>query len=227
MAGAGDSAQERAESKARQRAHHQRRKEQARGLMRGVISQIGPGDLVVDCGANVGAVAVPLARTGAELHAFEPDPVAFTQLQKATAAFDNVHLHAAAVGIAEGTARLFRGDTFADDPVKATRRSTVLAGGVRMSDGGDSIETPVIDLPARLTEWAKRDRGIAFLKLDIEGAELDLLTEMLRLDLFSQIRLTVAEMHAYKFPHLRPEFQALRKTITARYPDTRVWLDWI
>ena len=41
---------------------------------------LGRGDLAIDCGANVGHVTAALARTGAEVHAFEPNPQAFSAL---------------------------------------------------------------------------------------------------------------------------------------------------
>ena len=54
----------------------------AEGFLMGLASQLTPEDTVVDCGANVGDVAEPLAETGAALHAFEPDPFAFGKLAK-------------------------------------------------------------------------------------------------------------------------------------------------
>ncbi|MDJ0827020.1 MAG: FkbM family methyltransferase [Rhodobacter sp.] len=212
--------------KARQKAHRQRRVARAEGVLLGVLSQIGPGDLALDCGANTGTITTRLADTGAEVHAFEPDPAAAEALHQAVEGRSNVTLHRAAVGVADGTARLMRGEGFADDPLVTSRRSTIVPGATRI-DPAHGVEVEVVDLIARLKTWAARPAGIAFLKLDVEGAELDILTEMLRHDLFAQIRLTVAELHPYKFPALRPEFQALRKTVAARYPETRVWLDWI
>ncbi len=43
---------------------------------------IRPGDVVVDCGANIGEVSVICAGQGAQVLAFEPDPIEFTALQK-------------------------------------------------------------------------------------------------------------------------------------------------
>lgn len=46
------------------------------------FANIGPGDLVIDCGANMGHITQMLADKGAEVHAFEPNPDAFKILQK-------------------------------------------------------------------------------------------------------------------------------------------------
>ena len=63
--------------------------------------------------------------------------------------------------------------------------------------------------------------------MDIEGAELDVLEAMEAQGLFDKIKLTVAETHEKKFKHLRPRFAALRATVGAKYPITKVNLDWI
>lgn len=202
-----------------------RRVARAKGILQGLQVALRPGDLVIDCGANVGSVAGPLAATGATVICFEPDPEPFKELDKALGALDNVELAAVAVGIKAGKVPLFRGERFEENPIVASRRSTIMPGANRME--GAALEVEVANLIPLLQDWVARPGGIAFLKLDVEGAELDILTEMLRLDLFSGIGLTVAELHGYKFPQLKPEFDALRRTIKARYPEDRVWLDWI
>lgn len=48
----------------------------ARGVIKGRCSGLNDSSIVVDCGANAGAVSVPLARTRARVIAFEPDVLA-------------------------------------------------------------------------------------------------------------------------------------------------------
>lgn len=199
-----------------------RRVAHARGLMQGICSMLRPGDVVIDCGANVGEVTAKLAATGAAVHAFEPDPYTFGVLTEAVGHLPNVTLHNAAVGVADGAALLMRGVNFAANPKAASVKSSLVAGGRGMEAAG-AVEVPVIDFPAFL-------RGIgpvAFLKMDIEGAELDLLEAMEREGLFDDVRLTVAETHEKKFKDLRPRFDALRARLSEAYPVTKVNLDWI
>jgi FkbM family methyltransferase len=205
-----------------QRAAH------ARGLILGICSMLKPGDIVLDCGANVGEVTLPLARTGAEVHAFEPDPFAFGRISKATRGLSNVTLHNAAVGVSAGTIRLMRASNFADNPRGASVKSTVISGGRKINeDAGDTIDVTLVSLPDLLCELFDKHGELAFLKMDIEGAELDILEVMLAQGLFDKVRLTVAETHENKFKILRPRFKELRKNVTVKYPATRVNLDWI
>lgn len=202
------------------------RESYARGLMQGILSMLEPGDVVIDCGANLGAVAGPLADTGATVHAFEPDPYTFGRLSEALGGRPNVVLHNAAVGAKAGTLQLMRDADWEKDPDGASVRSTLIAGGRKM-DAGSGIDVEVIDFPAFVTSLLQTHPKIAFLKMDIEGAELDVLETMEEQGLFDKITLTVAETHEKKFKHLRPRFAALRTTVGAKYPITKVNLDWI
>lgn len=198
----------------------------AEGLLAGVVSMLRPGDVVVDCGANRGDVTEALAGSGATVHAFEPDPYNVAQLQDRFAGVSNVTLHAAAVGVEAGTVRLMRAANWDDDPDLASVKSTVVAGGHNIAEG-QGIDVAVIDFPAFLRGLLDAHGRIAFVKMDIEGAELDLLSAMLDARLFDDIQLTVAETHERKFKDLRPRFAALREAIAAAYPPARVNLDWI
>jgi FkbM family methyltransferase len=198
----------------------------AEGLLQGVVAMLRPGQVVVDCGANQGDVTALLASPGAEVHAFEPDPYNLAKLTERFAGAGNVHLHAAAVGVTAGTVRLLRAANWTEKPDQASVKSTVVAGGHNIS-ASDAIEVPQINFPAFIRGLVDRHGSVAFLKMDIEGAELELLEDLHRQRLLDGVRLTVAETHERKFRDLRPRFATLRATIAAAYPPTRVNLDWV
>jgi FkbM family methyltransferase len=198
----------------------------AEGLLAGVASMLRPGDVVVDCGANRGDVTEVLASSGATVHAFEPDPYNVAKLQDRFASALNVTIHPVAVGTRAGTIRLMRAANWEANPDLASVKSTVVVGGHNIAEG-QGIDVAMIDFPAFLRGLVAAHGRITFLKLDIEGAELDLLSAMLDARLFDDIQLTVAETHERKFKDLRPQFAALRDAITAAYPPARVNLDWI
>lgn len=217
---------EKAARRAKKAQEWDARESYAKGLMQGILSMLEPGDVVIDCGANLGAVSGPLAETGATVHAFEPDPYTFGRLTETLAGCGNVVLHNAAVGASAGTVRLMRDADWEKDPDGASVRSTIIDGG-RKIDAEGGIDVEVIDFPAFLKTLLKKHKKIAFLKMDIEGAELDVLEAMETQGLFDKITLTVAETHEKKFKHLRPRFAALRAAVGAKYPITKVNLDWI
>ncbi|WP_208348242.1 FkbM family methyltransferase [Pseudaestuariivita rosea] len=200
----------------------------AKGYLFGITSMLKPGDLVIDCGANIGDVTEPLAATGATVHCFEPDPYAFDRLSQRFRENDNVTVQNAAVGLSAGTVNLMRSVNFDDNPKGGSVKSTIIEGGRKIDESDDSaIEVDLIDFPAFLRTKLDEHTEIAFLKMDIEGAELDILEQMERDDLFRHIRCTVAETHENKFKALRPRFKALKERIAKAYPKTQVNLDWI
>lgn len=198
----------------------------AKGLMQGIVSMLKPGDVVLDCGANIGEVTAPLAETGAHVHAFEPDPFAFERLTKRMRGVENVTLHNAAVAVQAGRLRLMRAANFDDNPKAGSVKSTLLTGGRNINED-EGIEVEVIALPAFIRSCAADHGEVAFLKMDIEGAELELLEHMQAEGLFDHVRLTVAETHETKFADLRERFAALRAAVGAAHPITKVNLDWI
>lgn len=217
-----------AHDKFKRRAKRNARAEFARGLMQGILSMLRPGDVVLDCGANVGAVTGPLAETGATVHAFEPDPFAFEKLSERVAGMNNVVLHNAAVGVAAGKVQLMRAANFDDNPMSGSVKSTIITGGRNIDEAdGATIAVTMIALPDLIREIAAKTGELAFPKMDIEGAELDLLEHMQAHGLFDLVRLTVAETHENKFRDLRPRFAALRAAVADTYRVTRVNLDWI
>ncbi|NNE51085.1 MAG: FkbM family methyltransferase [Sulfitobacter sp.] len=212
--------------KARRREKRRVRNAEARGYMNGVLAMLKPGDLVIDCGANVGLVSEPLAQTGADLHCFEPDPFAFEKLNGRMQGHKNTTLHNVAVGTENSTVKLMRAEDFESDQMGGSVKSTILDGGRAMASD-NYVEVNLIDFTDFLEEQIATRGEIAFLKMDIEGAELDLLEVMHAKGLIASIRCLVVETHENKFPELRPRFRKLRETFAAHYPGNRINLDWI
>ncbi|MEM9967899.1 MAG: FkbM family methyltransferase [Pseudomonadota bacterium] len=200
----------------------------AKGLMQGILSMLKPGDIVFDCGANVGDITMLLAQTGAEVHAFEPDPYAYDKLSTRFDGKANVFTYNAALGVQAGQTKLMRAVNFDQNPKGGSVKSTVVSGGRNINeDLSQGFDVELISLTDRLIDMKKEGLEVAFLKMDIEGAELEILEAMHAKKLFDTIRLTVAETHEHKFKALRPRFKKLRKSISEVYPITKVNLDWI
>ena len=202
------------------------RKAWAEGYLTAITAMLKPGDLAVDCGANMGVVTERLAATGADVIAFEPDPFAFKTLEQKFGNLANVTLINAAVGVGSGTVRLMRADNFGDNPEGASVKSTILDGGRRI-DAGNSVEVPLIDFPSWVADQVKARGEIAFVKMDIEGAELDILERMDSEHLFQNVRCLVAETHERKFKDLRDRSKALRDKVAETSAPGKVNLDWI
>lgn len=136
-----------------------------------VMRSLRPGQTFVDIGANVGyytVIASRLVGASGRVFAFEPDPVSFALLERNVAlnGLDNVVLEQKAVSNEPGTLRLFispanKGDHRIYQP-KGEEREFV------------EIEAVVLD-----EYFAGDRRGVDFVKIDTQGAEVVILEGML------------------------------------------------
>lgn len=196
------------------------------GLLDGVVAMLRPGDVVLDCGANMGEITARLAQSPATVHAFEPDPDCFAHLRERFSDMPNVVLHNVAVGASAGRLTLFKGTSGSGSLEASSVKNTLLSGG-RGVDEENGIPVDVLDLPAFIAGQLADGRHIAFMKVDIEGAELELLQKLHADGLLAPLGLTVAETHEKKFRHLQDDFAALRQMVAEHYKPTHVNLEWI
>jgi FkbM family methyltransferase len=128
------------------------------------------GSVAVDVGANVGMFTVPLATavgpTGAVL-AFEPHPANAERLRGncRVNGRSNVVVHEVALAESEGTAVLKLG------------KDAAYGSTVQVWPGKESGET--LSVPSRTLDGVWREAGqpdVSFVKVDVEGAELQVLS---------------------------------------------------
>ena len=129
-----------------------------------------PGTMFIDIGAWIGLMTLYACKVGAEVIAFEPDPVAFSELRVNLAAndmSDPVILNQAA-GRAAGLLSLYTNGRLGDSTTSAVR-----------TDGTqDRIEvqiTPLADIAVMVPAHTA-----AVIKIDIEGFEYEIFDEIVR-----------------------------------------------
>jgi len=196
------------------------------GLLDGYLLSLGPDDIIVDCGANVGEISSRMAASGAQVYAFEPDPWSFERLEANTKKFDNVHRIQAGVGAVAGQFTLYRSASFDDRPKRASVASSLVADMRDVDDKADGIAVDVIDLPAWLDEKISEGLRIGLIKIDIEGAELDLMDAIMDKGLPDKVGLILVETHEKQLPQEAARFAALRERVKD-FPEGRINLDWI
>ncbi len=141
------------------------------GTRRVLRALIEPGMIVADVGANVGLLTIACARaTGSagKVHAFEPDPAVRRQLEKTLHlnGLSWVDVHAAAAGGANETLQ------FNVSPIIG--HSSLYELPTNESVGGQAIEVQVV----RLDDVISTTAPLNVVKIDVEGAELDVLAGM-------------------------------------------------
>lgn len=186
-----------------------------------LFSELQKGDIAIDCGANVGKVTKLMAETGAKVHAFEPDPNAFRVLSETCAKLSSVTLHPCAVSKTEGNMNLYFREEQPLDPITYSVGSTLLASKTDV-DASHHVSVPVVSL----SKFIKGFERIRLLKIDIEGAECDVLEDLLEKKLVQKIDLLLVETHEAWIPETIPRLDQIKKQLKAGR-HRHVFLNWI
>lgn len=181
---------------------------------------LSPGEIAIDCGANVGNVTKKMARPGVVVYAFEPDPNAFKELQSNFIGIDKVICLNKAVSNHSGMAKIYFNNRYSEDPKKWSTASTLLIDKPHV-DKSNFFECEVVDL----ADFIKNlNKPIGLLKIDIEGEEVKVLNKLIDLNLTSKIRNIVVETHE-RFPILKKPTEDLRERIRLN-KIKNIDLDW-
>ena len=124
-----------------------------------------PGDIVVDAGANIGALTLPIARkvgNGGRVHAFEPQRIVFQSLcaNMALNSMDNVECHHVALSAQEGVVLL--------PDIRYDRSGNFGGVDIQKFQSGHKVRA------ARLDDVLDIPR-LNLLKIDVEGMEQDVI----------------------------------------------------
>lgn len=182
------------------------------------LSKVKVGDLCIDCGANTGSITRRLAETGADVFSFEPDPWSYGELVRSVEGSTNIRLLNKAVGSRSGVIPFYRDQDFLARPDLHSLGSSMLP---RIGQTQQKIDVEVIHFAAFIRDL---DRDVAILKMDIEGAEVEILEELFSTGLIRRFRDVFVETHELQFPELLERTWRLRDKASAQ--RLRVWLDW-
>jgi FkbM family methyltransferase len=188
---------------------------------RSAFRSLGPGRIAIDCGANVGRYTELMAERGADVLAFEPNPWAFAALQRRFAGIPSVRCLNAAVTDHDGRMRLYLHQRSDQDPVRWSPGSSLVRDKGNVSDR-NWVEVETVDLDS-LIAWI--DRPVTLLKLDVEGAELQLLRRLIETGRIASVEHVLVEMHDQRVPSLLAEGVRVR-TLLAEHGHDHVRLDW-
>lgn len=129
--------------------------------------------IFIDVGANIGAVTIPLAKTfpDAEVHAFEPNPLAVERLQRNLVLnkTTNVVLHPVGVGANPGRERLYTASCF-----EIGNSSFLKPAGSADENKSTAIEVETLD-NCFCVSTSKVNGRVGLIKIDVQGYEREVL----------------------------------------------------
>lgn len=165
-----------------------------------VLDLTGPGDVVIDLGANIGQESIPFAKRGAKVIAYEPDPFALKELRSLVkeSGLSNIDIVPAAVSDKNSKMKLYHHVNREQDKVIWSQSSSLLEDKNNV-DKKNYTEVEVKDIYDVLRNAGKK---IKILKMDVEGAEYDILDRIIDNDMYKDIGYIFVEVHYNKIPSL-------------------------
>jgi FkbM family methyltransferase len=185
--------------------------------------------MIIDCGFNKGEVAERLLRKldGFSLVGFEvqQDIQHFAERVKGRFPGRDVEVIYKAVSTADGSIEYYE----AQDWGKNYRGGTTTVSNKVSMDVcyADAKSSPAIDFSRWVMDNVPED-AFVFVKMDIEGAEYDVIERLLESGAADRIDILAVEWHAHKFPEpQRSRYLAIEKRIKEYANSARVTvLDW-
>lgn len=186
------------------------------------LFRLNKDSIVLDCGANIGGITLYLSVTGASIYAFEPDPVAFKILTERCRNKKNITCINKGVWDKDASIKLFRHHEMKDDEASFTTGSSIIADKKNV-DAGSSYEIKVIDMVNFILQLNKK---IALVKLDVEGAEIEILKKIIADKVFTLFRIMYVETHETKITGQAEELKAIKKQMKEK-GISNIKLNWI
>ena len=184
-------------------------------------SKLGPGSVFVDVGANVGEISRVAHSKGAVVHCIEPNPWAMQSLKRALSQDDRAHFYDFAASKSDGTAHLFLHEEHEDNPKRFSSGSSLVGSKPNVSRTGLSV--PSRDLSLFLLELGRVD----FLKIDIEGYEIELVPHLVGSLDWELIGFVAVETHdKEKWADLRGPTLEMKELVEAAGLATKFSWNW-
>lgn len=188
-----------------------------------ILRKVNASSLIIDCGANKGDISALFLAKNASVIAFEPDPLAFKLLESRFEGHDNIQCINKAVDYKESTANLYfhkarRGDNHSAYTVS----SSLIEDKVNVIPDG-RIEVETIDINSYIL---KLDKRVNILKMDVEGAEINILKKIIQNQTYKKIDLILVETHQNKIPGHKEKVADLKVKIRD-LGITNIKLNWI
>ncbi len=179
------------------------------------------GDIAIDCGANPGDITEKLSKKGATVYAFEPNPYAYKLLKNKFKNKPNVVCINKAVWDRNTTSKLYftKGDT--KRQIHLSTSASLVSAKVNI-DRRKYVEVKVVDL----INFIQKIKGrIKVVKIDVEGAEYEILNKIIKSGIYRKIDYILVETHENRVPGLEEKMNKVRRLIR-KLGISNIKLDW-
>lgn len=180
--------------------------------------KVGHNDVILDFGANIGDVSFYFLNKGCIVHAWEPHPTAYKILCRRLNKYEKFHPYNVAVSNCNGSSKLYLHSS--DDLMSENGTQGATLDNRKNNISSKHVEVQVISI-AEI--FSKFDR-VRLIKIDIEGGEYKILPYLINNP--DKFDFVVCETHAEKHHAFCNEDMEIRKLVSSRGLQGKIFLDW-
>jgi len=186
------------------------------------LFKLNKDSLVIDCGANTGDITNRFASTGATVIAFEPDPLAYKILSERFKNHKKVTCINKGVWDKDAQVTLYKHIDQGNEEIPFTVGSSIVKekNNVGLTNG---INIEVIDLIFFIKSL---NRKINIIKMDVEGAEIEILAKIIYEEHHHLFDYLLVETHETKIPGHLEKLEVLKGEM-ANSNIKNIKLNWL
>ncbi|MBT5637033.1 MAG: FkbM family methyltransferase [Candidatus Peribacter sp.] len=181
------------------------------------IESLNSDSIVLDIGANYGEVERVLSPVGCKVYAFEPHPLFFSMLEKNYADNDNIVLSNSAIWKTNEKKTFY----FKRAASALNGGATLMSEKTNITDLSLNVEVTCLDVSELI---ATIDKPIDVLKMDVEGAEYEILQRLYESGAYKNVKSIYFEDHSRKMPS--NVFRQLKANVLESYKNENISLYW-
>ena len=186
------------------------------------LKNLPTDSIAIDLGANVGLISQVMSKYINQIHSFEPNVKAFSELKRMTQHNKKIHIYPFAAGITNRITKLYHhkgSDKTLDD---LTQASSLLSSKPNV-DQTLFDEIKEIDI----AEFIERlPNKIDIIKIDVEGYEVEIINHFLDKVDFSKIGRIYCETHSRNWDERKIPLDLLKERIRKLSLTDKFDLNW-
>ena len=183
---------------------------------------LNKNSIIIDCGANIGDITSIFARYGATVYSFEPTTGTFELLKTRFSKHKNVKCYNQAVWNKNETLKFYHHEWSKYNKIHWSNGNSLLKKKKNVNENDYEI-VEAIDI----VEFVKSlDINIDLIKIDIEGAEIEVINHIIDSGIITKINKILCEVHDKKYKFLKSDTDKLREKIKKLNLSNKINLEW-
>lgn len=180
------------------------------------LEDINSESVVLDLGSNYGDFLKALAPAGCTIHSFEPHPMFYGKILESYGKYDNITFHKKAAWNRNEVKKFY----FKNSPTAENGGATLMSEKTNITNLSLYKEVECIDI----SELIQSIGHIDVLKMDVEGAEYEILNRIYETGALKCIKSIYFEDHERKMPSAR--YSTLKQEVINNFSSVNKELYW-